>query len=196
MSDAGSSGGKSSGAKRSDDARGSDGIHETDSWAGAGHSASTHDRLGRAISDLLENPLVTGAIGRAWGAREKAAQAQELWMGALNLPSSADIERLTRRLRSVSQRLEGVEDGVQRLGRSLVEGTGIETRLGAIEDGLGAIAEELGQLRELVGRSAPADSAARTSASRGSSGSRSRSGSRTSSRAKRPPSSAAKAKKS
>ncbi len=93
----------------------------------------THDRLGRALTDLLENPLVTGTISRALGAREKAAQAQELWMGALNLPSAADIERLTRRLRSVSQRLEGVEDGVQYLGRSLVQGTGIEARLSGME---------------------------------------------------------------
>ena len=31
-------------------------------------------------------------------------------MGALNLPSASDIERLTRRLRGVSQRLEGIED--------------------------------------------------------------------------------------
>ena len=68
---------------------------------------NTEERLGRALSELLENPLLTGAIGRAFDAREKAAQAQEVAMGALNLPSAADIERLTRRLRSVSQRLEG-----------------------------------------------------------------------------------------
>jgi hypothetical protein len=120
----------------------------------AERSASTQDKLGRALSDLLENPLVTGAIGRAWGAREKAAQAQELWMGALNLPSAADIERLTRRLRSVSQRLEGVEDGVQRLGRSLVQGTGIEARLDAIERQLGRISEELSEVHALVAGSA------------------------------------------
>ncbi len=36
-------------------------------------------------------------------------------MGALNIPSAADIERLTRRLRSVSQRLEGIEDSLDRL---------------------------------------------------------------------------------
>ena len=40
-------------------------------------------------------------------------------MGALNIPSAADIERLTRRLRAVSHRLEGIEDGVQRLDRAL-----------------------------------------------------------------------------
>ena len=61
--------------------------------------ATTEDRLGKALSELLENPLLTGAIGRAFDAREKAAQAQEVAMGALNIPSAADIERLTRRLR-------------------------------------------------------------------------------------------------
>jgi hypothetical protein len=82
-------------------------------------TTGTEDRLGRAFSELLENPILTGAIGRAFDAREKAAQAQELAMGALNLPSASDIERLTRRLRSLSHRLEGIEDGVDRLDRTL-----------------------------------------------------------------------------
>src|ERR1700704_6438518 len=82
-------------------------------------SGGAEERLGKALGELLENPLLTGAIGRAFDAREKAAQAQEVALGALNLPSAADIERLTRRLRSVSQRLEGIEDGVDRLDRVL-----------------------------------------------------------------------------
>src|SRR6187200_2738447 len=76
---------------------------------------SGEDTLGKLAQDLLENPLVTGAIARAFEAREKAAQAQEVAMGALNLPSAADIERVTRRLRSLSQRLEGIEDALDRL---------------------------------------------------------------------------------
>src|ERR1700719_3543425 len=83
---------------------------------------NTEERLGRALSELLENPLLTGAIGRAFDAREKAAQAQEVAMGALNLPSAADMERLTRRLRSVSYRLEAIEDGFGRLDRALSAG--------------------------------------------------------------------------
>ena len=114
------------------------------------YRAATQDRLGQALSDLLENPLVTGAIGHAWGAREKAAQAQELWMGALNIPSTADVERLTRRLRSVSQRLEGVEDGVQRLGRTIVQGTGIDARLESIDERLARISVELQELGERI----------------------------------------------
>ena len=104
----------------------------------------TEDRLGKALTELLDNPVLTGVIGRAFDAREKAAQAQEVAMGALNLPSAADIERLTRRLRSVSQRLEGIEDGVHRLDRAL-SGRGVESRLSAIEDQLGTLARKLGQ---------------------------------------------------
>jgi hypothetical protein len=106
--------------------------------AGAGE-----DHLGKALSDLLDNPLLTGTIGRAFDAREKAAQAQELAMGALNIPSAADIERLTRRLRSVSQRLEGIEDGVHRLDRALAS-HGVESRLSRIEEQLGTLSRKLG----------------------------------------------------
>src|SRR5438128_4864556 len=95
----------------------------------------TEDRLGKALSGLLENPLITGAIGRAFDAREKASQAQEVAMGALNIPSAADIERLTRRLRSVSQRLEGIEDGMHRLDRSFSPAA-VADRLATIEDRL------------------------------------------------------------
>ncbi len=97
-------------------------------------SDTTEERLGRALSDLLENPLLTAAIGRAFDAREKASQAQQVAMGALNIPSAADIERLTRRLRSVSHRLEGIEDGVHELNRALSP-TGVEARRRANDRG-------------------------------------------------------------
>lgn len=106
-------------------------------------SGPTEERLGRALSDLLENPLLTGAIGRAFDAREKAVQAQELAMGALNLPSAADIERLTRRLRSVSHRLEGIEDGVDRLDRAIAPASTVEQRLSAIEEQLRRLTDRL-----------------------------------------------------
>ncbi len=105
-------------------------------------AGGTEDRLGKAITDLFDNPLLNGALGRASDAREKAAQAQELAMGALNLPSAADVERLTRRLRSISQRLEGIEDGVHRIGRTL-SGPSIETRLAAIEEQLRVLSGKL-----------------------------------------------------
>jgi hypothetical protein len=106
---------------------------------------STEERLGKALSDLLENPLITGAVGRAFDAREKATQAQEIAMGALNIPSAADIERLTRRLRSVSQRLEGIEDGIHRIDRALAPGA-VEERLSSIEDKLESVSQTLDAL--------------------------------------------------
>src|SRR5258706_16072634 len=73
------------------------------------------EALGKLAEELAGNPLVTGALQRAFEAREKAVAAQNVAMGALNLPSAADIERLTRRLRSVSQRLEAIEDTLDRV---------------------------------------------------------------------------------
>jgi CRP-like cAMP-binding protein len=109
---------------------------------------SSEDALGKLAQDLLENPLVNSAISRAFGARERAVQAQEAAMGALNIPSAADIERLTRRLRSVSQRLEGIEDGVDRLDQRLegLQKPAVEERLAAIEDRLGELSGEVGSL--------------------------------------------------
>ncbi len=119
---------------------------------------NTEERLGRALSDLLENPLLTGAIGRAFDAREKASQAQEVALGALNIPSAADIERLTRRLRSVSHRLEGIEDGVDRLDRELIP-SGVEARLARIEEQLRALIVKLDQRAAAGAVPAPAKAA-------------------------------------
>jgi len=108
------------------------------------------DALGKLAQDLLENPLVTGAITRAFDAREKAVSAQETAMSALNLPSAADLERLTRRLRSVSQRLEGIEDGVDRLDRRLEQTARAaqppDDRLAGIEAQLSKLAAEVAHL--------------------------------------------------
>jgi hypothetical protein len=125
---------------------------------------STEERLGKALSDLLENPLLTGAIGRAFDAREKAAQAQEVAMGALNLPSAADLERLTRRLRSVSHRLEGIEDGVDRLDRTLSPAA-VESRLTAIEEQLRTVIAKL-DAKPGAGRQGAAGAAASGGSSR------------------------------
>jgi len=111
------------------------------------------DTLGKLAEDLLENPLVASAVSRAFDAREKAGAAQEAAFSALNIPTAADIERLTRRVRSVSQRLEGIEDGIDRLDErlsTLTAGAAIDERLAAIETQLGALARELAALREAL----------------------------------------------
>jgi hypothetical protein len=105
------------------------------------------ETLGKIAEELVGNPVLGAALSRAFEAREKAVQAQEAAMGALGIPSAADIERLTRRLRSVGQRLEGVEDGVDRLDARLER---IEAGVSALE-GSGAAAEGAG-LAELQAR--------------------------------------------
>src|SRR3954447_7216071 len=103
------------------------------------------ETIAKLATDLLENPLVNGAISRAFEAREKAAQAQEAALGALNTPTAADIERLTRRVRSVSQRLEGIEDALDRLDERLASNglSGVEAKLDALAEQLAAIEEAL-----------------------------------------------------
>ncbi|HEX7289551.1 MAG TPA: hypothetical protein VF250_00365, partial [Conexibacter sp.] len=122
-------------------------------------SRQSEDALGRLAQELLESPFVSGALSRAFEAREKAAQAQEVAMGALNLPSAGDLERLTRRVRSVSQRLEGVEDALDRIDERVgAMGGGPAGAAGALEQRLAAIEGQLaafaGQLSELAAQRA------------------------------------------
>src|SRR5436305_9802362 len=107
-------------------------------------SRQGEEALGKIAEELAANPLVTGAISRAFEARERAVQAQEAAMGALGIPSAADIERLTRRLRSVSQRLEGIEDSVD----------GVDQRLADIKGGIDRLE---GRLDDISARTAEAE---------------------------------------
>ena len=97
------------------------------------------EAVGKLAQDLLENPVVAGALTRVFETRERAMRAQEVAMGALNLPSASDLERLTRRVRSVSQRLEAIEDSLDRLDGRLERADrnrDLETRLEKIEAAL------------------------------------------------------------
>ena len=106
----------------------------------------SEDAIARLISDLLENPLVSGAISRVFGVRDRAVAAQETAMGALNLPSASDIERLTRRVRSLAQRLEGIEDGVDR----------VDERISSLSASLDKLNSELAAIRAALPAEGPA----------------------------------------
>ena len=119
-------------------------------------SARAEEALGKVAEELISNPVVNGAISRAFEAREKAIQAQVTAMGALNLPSAADIERVTRRLRSLSQRLEGIEDAIDRLEERVeaASRSAERDRIGSLEERLDEIARDLAAVRAAV---APGD---------------------------------------
>jgi len=84
-----------------------------------GLRARAEQALGELAQALIDNPTLHDAFTAALGAREKALEAQQAAMAALNLPSATDVERLERRLRSFSQRLEDVEEAIDELQREL-----------------------------------------------------------------------------
>jgi CRP-like cAMP-binding protein len=116
-------------------------------------SRQGEEALGKIAEELISNPVINGAIARTFEAREKALQAQEAAMGALNLPSAADVERLTRRVRSLGQRLEGIEDGVDRLDERLASLSGsaaLDGRLDAIAARLDEIGKDLAAMHKAM----------------------------------------------
>jgi CRP-like cAMP-binding protein len=115
-------------------------------------SRQGEEALGKVAEELIANPVINAALTRAFEAREKAVQAQEAAMGALNIPSAADVERVTRRLRSVSQRLEAIEDVLDRLDERLggpAAGDSGE-RIARLESRLEEIAIDLAAVRAAV----------------------------------------------
>lgn len=69
----------------------------------------------KLAAGLIGSDAAREATTKALQARERAVELQEFTLGALNLPSAAVIDRLTRRVRSVALRLEAIEDGLDRL---------------------------------------------------------------------------------
>ena len=119
------------------------------------------DAIGRLADDLLENPVINSALERAFSAREKVGQAQQSAMEALNLPTAADLEKLARRLRSISHRLEEVEDGVDKLGTKLetmteasrTPATRVSEQLERVESRLDQLTRDLAAIRAEAGSS-------------------------------------------
>ena len=75
--------------------------------------------LGDLAQFLVDNPWLNQALQVAFGARERASQASQTAMRSLNLPTGGDVDRLARRLRAVSERLDAVEDALDELSREL-----------------------------------------------------------------------------
>jgi chromosome segregation ATPase len=92
--------------------------------------ARSEQAIGELAQALIDSNLLDNAIAAAFGAREKAVEAQHAAMAALNLPSGSDVERLERRLRAFSQRLEQVEDELDRAATEVAE---LRRRLAAAE---------------------------------------------------------------
>lgn len=81
--------------------------------------ARSEQAIGELAQALLDSQVLENAVAAAFGAREKAVEAQHAAMKALDLPSAGDLERLERRFRSFSQRLEDLEDQIDDLTREI-----------------------------------------------------------------------------
>jgi chromosome segregation ATPase len=79
--------------------------------------ARSEQAIGELAQTLLDSQVLENAVSAAFGAREKAIEAQHAALSALNVPAAGDVERLERRVRALSQRLEEVEDELDRLRR-------------------------------------------------------------------------------
>ena len=106
-------------------------------------SSGGEEAIGNIAQALLENPVFNSALATALGAGEKAVQAQRSAMGALNLPAATDVERLERRVRSISERVEAIEDRIDDIAREVSQlrssrrssATSPRTRPAGVEEG-------------------------------------------------------------
>jgi hypothetical protein len=84
-------------------------------------SSRSEDTLGELADLLLDNPWFNQALQLALGARERASQAGAQAMRNVGVPTAADVDRLARRVRALSERLESVEDKLDALGQQMAE---------------------------------------------------------------------------
>jgi septal ring factor EnvC (AmiA/AmiB activator) len=103
--------------------------------------ARSEQAIGELAQALLDSQVLENAVAAAFGAREKAVEAQHAAMAALDVASASEVERLERRLRSISQRLEDLEDQVDRVVRDVGGIRRQLTELSAPEGGADAAAK-------------------------------------------------------
>lgn len=84
-------------------------------------SARGEEALGELAQFLLDNPWLNQALAVALEARERASAAGQHAIRNVGVPTTSDVDRLGRRLRGLSARLEALEDAVDRLERQLAE---------------------------------------------------------------------------
>lgn len=77
--------------------------------------SSLLERVVRALEPLVDQPITQRLLTEASAARDRTLRLQEATLAALNLPTASDLARLERRLRSLTDGLERVEDHLDRV---------------------------------------------------------------------------------
>lgn len=81
-------------------------------------SSRGEEALSEVAQALLDNPVFSQVLQSAFGAREAAGQVTAQAMRNVGFATQADLERLERRVRSISDRIEAVEDRLDSIGTS------------------------------------------------------------------------------
>lgn len=108
--------------------------------------SSLLERVAKALEPLVDQPITQRLLTEASAARDRTLRLQEATLGALNLPTASDLARLERRLRSLTDGLERVEDHLDR-----VEARVRKTNQPADVPELEALREEIAELRKDLG---------------------------------------------
>lgn len=106
------------------------------------------DDVMKVVSAAFETPIVGAAIERVAASKDAAIHAQAALMAAMNLPTAMELDRVLAQLRSISQRLEDVEDALEHLGSRLAPLTAMPARLAEIEKRVDDIAERIARAEQ------------------------------------------------
>ena len=86
------------------------------------------EQVSKALEPLVDQPLTQRLLTEASALRDRTVRAQEAALAALNLPTAADLAKLERRIRSLSDvvgdlgdRLDRLESQIRRLEKSSTE---------------------------------------------------------------------------
>lgn len=77
------------------------------------------EAVGDLARTLMDNPLFSQALARAFSAGEQAVAAQRSALSALDVATGSDVDRLERRVRSLSDRVAELEDQLDELRSQL-----------------------------------------------------------------------------
>lgn len=73
------------------------------------------EQVTKALEPLVDQPLTQRLLAEASALRDRTVRAQEATLAALNLPTAADLAKLERRIKSLSDALGDITDRLDRL---------------------------------------------------------------------------------
>jgi hypothetical protein len=73
------------------------------------------EQVTKALEPLVDQPLTQRLLTEASALRDRTVRAQEATLAALNLPTAADLHKLERRIKSLSDAVGDLTDRLDRL---------------------------------------------------------------------------------